>query len=258
MGVSGSDARPVAAQAALERVGDWHSRIRRAERGLPLLEQLGDAAGTYLVECSCPAKSTTSRASAIKAGCCSRPPHKYAQPPFETMHQGGVFSTRTLPRDTEEAIGLRDAHAKLLRALGMRSGVTHTEFLRAHADGHFYFLETAARVGGAYIAEVTEAGNRLNPWVEWARMEVAQLRSERYELPPVTEQYAGGVICLARQQWPDTFQLEVCYRLRKHHHAGLIVRADSAMRVESLLCEYMRSFGQAFYTRLDVPEKPTS
>ena len=37
------------------------------------------------------------------------------------------------------------------------SGVAHTEFIKGRADGAFYFLETAARVGGANIVELLEA-----------------------------------------------------------------------------------------------------
>ena len=38
----------------------------------------------------------------------------------------------------------------------MLRGVSHTEFIRAQ-DGRIYFLETSARVGGAYIVDVVEA-----------------------------------------------------------------------------------------------------
>ena len=55
----------------------------------------------------------------------------------------------------------------------MTNGVTHSEFIRANADGKIYFLETAARVGGAYIADVVQHARNLNPWVEWARIESA-------------------------------------------------------------------------------------
>jgi hypothetical protein len=187
--------------------------------------------------------------------------HKYGQPPFETMHAGGIFSTRTLERDGDEAKALLAIHADLLRGLGMRTGPTHSEFIRAHEDGGFYFLETAARVGGAYIAEVTEAASGLNPWLEWARIEYAQMEGSTFQLPPVREDYAGSVICLARQEWPDLSAYdapEVVYRLRKHHHAGLIVQSASAARVRELLDDYSRRFATDFYARLDAPAKPTS
>jgi biotin carboxylase len=141
----------------------------------------------------------------------------------------------------------------------MTSGVTHSEFIRAKADGQLYFLETAARVGGAFIADVTEFASGVNPWVEWARIEVALMRGEKYRLPELREEYAGSVICLARQETPDLSGYdapEVVYRLKKHHHAGLIVKSGSAERVRELLEEYGDGFLRDFYARMDVPDKP--
>ena len=84
----------------------------------------------------------------------------------------------------------------------MVSGVTHSEFIRSHADGQLLFLETAARVGGAYIAEVVEYANGVNPWVEWARLEYAAMMGREYALPKLRRGFAGSVICLARQGAP--------------------------------------------------------
>jgi biotin carboxylase len=170
-----------------------------------------------------------------------------------------VFSTRTLDRNGKEARGLRTIHAKTLKALGMKDGVTHSEFIRSYADGKFYFLETAARVGGAYIAEVVEQANGVNPWAEWARIEVARMKGEEYELPELRQEYAGSVICLARQDEPDTAAYdapEVVYRMHKHHHAGLLVRSASAERVEELVTEYSLRFLDEFCARMDAPDRP--
>ncbi len=227
----------------------------------PLLERLGDAGSHHLVECFVPGEIFHVEGISWGGELLFSLPQKYGQPPFETMHTGGIFSTRTLEREGEDAQALRAIHADVLQALGMRSGPTHSEFIKAHADGRFYFLETAARVGGAYIAEVVEAASGLNPWVEWARIEVAQMRGEAYSASPAREEYAGSVICLARQEWPDLQAYddpEVSYRLNKHHHAGLILRANTAARVEALTGEYSRRFYQDFYARLDAPEKPTA
>jgi biotin carboxylase len=186
-------------------------------------------------------------------------PHKYGQPPMQTMHEGGVFTTRALDPTTEEAQALLAAHAATLRALGMREGVTHSEFIRSHADGKFYFLETAARVGGAFIADVVEHATGVNPWVEWARIEVAALRGESYTLAPLRAEFAGSIICLAKQQQPDTSAYdapEVVYRLQKHHHAGLIVRSPSPARVQELTEGYAARFVNDFYARMDAPAKP--
>ena len=227
----------------------------------PLLEKLGDAASHHLVERFVPGEIYHVDGLSWEGEMLWASGHKYGQPPFETMHAGGIFSTRTLERDSEETRALMAIHAAVLRGLGMTTGPTHSEFIRAHADGKFYFLETAARVGGAYIAEVVEAATGINPWVEWARMVWAEMRGEAYALPARYEEYAGSVICLARQEWPDLSPFdapEVVYRMHKHHHAGLIVRSPQAARVEALLGEYGRRFYEDFFARMDAPEKPTA
>jgi biotin carboxylase len=140
-------------------------------------------------------------------------------------------------------------------------GVTHAEFIRGLADNEFYFLEVAARVGGAFIADVVEQSLGVNPWVEWARIEVANLRGETYRLPELRDEYAGSVLCLARVPDPDLSQYdapEVVHRMKKHHHAGLIVRSPDSKRVESLLDDYSRRFAQDFVAVQPAPDKPTA
>ena len=187
-------------------------------------------------------------------------PFRYGQPPFKTMHEGGVFSTRSLDTASPEAAALIEAHTHVLGGLGLVSGVSHTEFIRSD-DGLIYFLETAARVGGAYIAEVVEFATGLNPWREWARMECAALFGTRYEVQERHPGFAGSVICLARQEQPDTAAFsdpEVVYRLHKHHHAGVIVRSDDPARVQALVESYTSRFERDFCTSLPAPDKPTS
>jgi len=236
-------------------------RVEEPNDVWPFLEQLGDAATDHLLECFVPGEIFHVEGITWDGDVVFASPHKYGQPPMQTMHQGGVFTTRTLERRSEDAVALRRIHEATLAALGMRHGVTHSEFIKANADGTIYFLETAARVGGAYIAEVVEYGSGVNPWAEWARIEVAAMLGEVYRLPRLKKNYAGSVICLARQEEPDTSAYdapEVVSRLHKHHHAGLIVASESAERVEALLEEYGVRFMQDFYARLDAPDKPTS
>jgi biotin carboxylase len=234
-------------------------KVRSESEIWPMLEKLGDEASSHLLETFVPGDIYHVDAVCWQGKIVFSAAHKYGKPPMQTMHQGGVFTTRTLDRAGKEARGLRTIHARTIKALGMKNGITHSEFIRAHADGKFYFLETAARVGGAFIAEVIEAASGLNPWVEWARMEVALLRGEQYALPPLREEYAGSVLCLARQDEPDTSAYdapEVVYRMRKHHHAGLLVRSESAARVEQLLEEYSARFLDDFCARMDAPDRP--
>src|SRR4029077_20695601 len=141
--------------------------------------------------------------------------HAYGMPPLDVSHHGGVFTTRTLPRDSADSMSLKETHQKLVDTLGLVRGVTHAEFLKSHADGKFYFLEIAARVGGAYISNLIEAATDINLWREWARLEVAAGK-QPYELPPVRRDYAGVILSLARQEHPDTSTYtdpEIVYRV---------------------------------------------
>ena len=188
-------------------------------------------------------------------------PHRYGAPPIRTVHQGGVSTTRALGPDTREYKELVRLHAEVIAALRMISGVTHMEFIQSAADGKFYFLECAARVGGAYIAEVVEAAQGVNPWAEWARIEVAQARGEQYALPKLKGLFGGSVISLARQERPDTsgyVEPEIVHRLSKRHHAGLIVASPSAERVEELVRTYGARFLDDFCAVMAAPDRPTA
>jgi hypothetical protein len=183
---------------------------------------------------------------------------EYGQPPMDVAHQGGVFMTQNLPADGEDAQRLLALHQELQHALGMVRGATHTEFIRGE-DGQLYFLETAARVGGANIHQMVAAATGVNLWSEWAKIEVAQARGEAYAPPEPRSGYAGLLVCLARQEWPDLSAYdapEVSWRLKKKHHAGLIVQAESAGRVRDLLQEYSRRFAHDFLAVAPPLDKP--
>ncbi|HEX6718899.1 MAG TPA: ATP-grasp domain-containing protein, partial [Pyrinomonadaceae bacterium] len=98
--------------------------------------------------------------------------NQYGRPPMQVAHQGGAYISRTLERGSADEKELLTINKKLVRALGLERGATHAEFIKSEADGEFYFLEIAARVGGAYIADVLEAASGVNLWREWARLEI--------------------------------------------------------------------------------------
>jgi biotin carboxylase len=226
-----------------------------------VLDQLGDLQSHYVLERFVPGEIFHVEGITWKGKLQFSTPFKYGAPPMQTMHQGGVFSTRALDCDSSDGKNLLEIHARVIAGLGLDSGVTHTEFIQARSEGRFYFLETAARVGGAYIAEVVEFATGLNPWVEWARLEVAAVFGREYALPEVGDSYAGSVICLARQERPDTIAYddeEIVQRLERHHHAGLIVRSKDAARVEKLVEEYSGRFLEEFCAVEPVPDKPTA
>ncbi len=166
---------------------------------------------------------------------------KYGVPPMAVYHGGGVFATSNVASTSQEAAGLAVANSAVVHALQMRRGVGHIEFIHSHADGKFYFLEAAGRVGGASIDLMIEHATGVNLWREWARLEVAQARHESYTAPVPEQHFAGLLVSLARQEWPDTSaynDAEVVWRLHKKHHVGLIVRAETSARVQELLAGY--------------------
>ena len=181
----------------------------------------------------------------------------YVSPPFDVYHGGGMFCTRTLPRGSEESRELRELDRRVREAMGMVRGASHTEFIRAHEDGRFYFLETAARVGGANIVEMVEAATGINLWSEWARLEVADARGEQYAPPTPRQDYAGLLVSLARQEWPDTGAYtdpEIVWRMTKKHHVGLIVASPGHDRVWELLQSYLQRVREDFYASLPPAE----
>jgi biotin carboxylase len=182
---------------------------------------------------------------------------RYATPPMAVAHEGGIFVTRTLPADHAIVEPLREMNARVLTSFGLRQGVSHTEFIRG-ADGELYFLETSARVGGAFIVDVIEAASGINLWREWARVEIAG-EDGAYELPAPESRHAGIVLSLARQEHPDTSAYtapEIVQRIRKKHHAGLIVASPSPDRVAELLDETVARFYQDFHASAPAPDRP--
>src|SRR5437868_14466930 len=190
----------------------------------PWLDQLGDQQSFYLLERFIPGSifhvdSVVSEREVLFAE-----PHAYGSPPLDVSHQGGVFTTRTMLRDAAETKTLLEMNRRVIQELGFIRGVTHAEFLKSHADGSLYFLEIAARVGGAYISDVIEAATDINLWREWARLEV-NAGKQPYQLPPTRQDYAAVIVSLARQEHPDTSaytEPEISHRVKKYHHAGFV------------------------------------
>ncbi|MEP6743334.1 MAG: ATP-grasp domain-containing protein [bacterium] len=105
--------------------------------------------------------------------------NRYGRPPLEVAHQGGAYVSRTIAHGSDDQKKLFEINRKLVKGLGLEQGAAHAEFIKSDTDGQFYFLEVAARVGGAYIAEVLEAATGLNLWREWAKIEVADAMIKR-------------------------------------------------------------------------------
>ena len=236
-------------------------KIHEPEQLWRTLDTLGDLQSHYVLERFVPGEIYHVDSIVSEGEVAFSVAHKYGKPPMQVMHEGGVFSTRTVDRTSRDWQDLTQLNARLAPALGMRRGVTHAEYIRAHADGQFYFLEIAARVGGAFITDLVQAATGVNLWHEWARIEIESLRGNPYHLPANYAEYAGSVLCLAQTAEPDTAAFdapEIVQRMKKHHHAGLIVRSHSAARVEELVSQYSDEFARRFLASMPVPEKPTA
>ena len=120
------------------------------------------------------------------------------------------------------------------------------------------FLETSARVGGAFIVDTIEAATGINLWREWAKVEIAG-ENGIYAVPPHRDGYAGIVLTLARQETPDMSAYtdpEIAMTIRKDHHAGLIVSSSEPERVEALIADYTQRFYRDFFATAPPPERP--
>jgi biotin carboxylase len=234
-------------------------KLDRAEELWPILDALGDKQSFHLLERFIPGDVLH-----VDALCADREVRfaeasAYFQPPFEVYHGGGLFCTRTIDRDSSAEVDeVMEHNRRIVQALGLVRGALHTEFIRGREDGRLYFLETAARVGGAYIVDMVEAATGVDLWREWARLEVADARGERYDPPTPRHDHAGLLLSLARQEWPDLSGYddpEIVRRLVKRHHAGLVVASPSAERVQQLLGAYMQRFRDDFYAAMPALEE---
>jgi biotin carboxylase len=235
-------------------------KIDQPELVWSTLEELGDRRSRFLLEEYVPGSVyhvdsivTDQRVSFVAAS-------RYANPPFDVAHAGGLFSSMTLRHGSAEERALLEANDGVVTATAMVRGALHTEFIRA-ADGSFVFLETAARVGGAHIVDMVEAATGVNLWREWARVEVCHMLGAPYQPAAPRNDYAGILISLARQESPDLSpyaDAEVVWRLQKRHHAGLIVASSDYDRVAALIEQYMPRFRDDFFASLPAPDKATA
>jgi len=187
---------------------------------------------------------------------------QYLNTPFDVAHGGGIFRSATVPFDSDDEKQLLKATSDVMTAFGMQYSASHTEFIKCHDDGKWYFLETSSRVGGAHLAEMVEHSSGVNMWREWAKLEVAMARGEKYQLPKIRKDYAGIVVSLTRQERPDTTQFndkEVVWRMTDmEHHIGIIVQSPKHERILELLENYTHRIKNEYHASAPPPQKPHS
>lgn len=183
---------------------------------------------------------------------------QYGRPPFEVAHEGRVFTSRTIERGSKIEQNLLELNEKLMKALGMLRGVSHTEFIESDKDGKIYFLETSARVGGANLSELVLAATGINLWREWAKIEILRGEGE-YKYPEVQNNYAGIITSLSKQEWPDLSSYddpEIVWRLDKSYHAGFVICSKHQKVVEEMLEKYTERFYKDFFITAPMKDRP--
>ena len=146
---------------------------------------------------------------------------QYGTTPFDVSHHGGVFTSFVVPYRSKDRKALEKLNSELLAAFKYDHGVSHAEFLQSAADGKFYLLEVACRVGGAYIANVLEHASGFNLWREWAKIET-ETDANPYKPPKTRKDFAGIAL----------------YKINKPKHVGLIFLSSKHKRIKELLGVY--------------------
>lgn len=233
-------------------------KIYDADEVWKIVSDLGDQQSYYLLEQFVPGDVFHADTIVCNRQVVFAAASGYGRPPMEVSHEGGVFITRILNPRSDVAGRLLEMNTRVLRALGMTQGVSHTEFIRGRDDDEVYFLETSARVGGAHIAELVEAATGVNLWKEWAKLE---LDGSAYRPPESRHDYAGLLVSLAKQQHPDTSgynDSEVVWHMRRDYHVGLIVQSADEERVIQLIASYASRIANDFYAYLPPKDRPTA
>lgn len=224
-----------------------------------VVNSLGDRRHMYLVEQFKPGDVYHVDALTVGGKMVFNWTSKYLATPFDVAHGAGIFRSITLEHNSADDKALKKFNAEVMKAFGMRNSASHTEYIKCHDDGEFYFLETSARVGGAHLGTMVEAASGVNLWTEWARLESCLLRGETYVLPPVKKQYSGILISLARQKYPDMSPFndpEIYCHIPEEHHVALIVHSHNQNKILELLDKYAAIVKEHYHASAPVPDKP--
>lgn len=229
--------------------GSVKMRKLETERELwAAIEELGDEQSHYLIERFVPGRilhvdSLVWNNKVVFSG-----QHRYGKTPFSIWREGGVFSSRTMEKKDPIFKAVEKLNQDLVKGLGLAHGVTHAEFIEAE-DGQIYFLEIAARVGGAHIDALVHETRGVDLWVEWARVELAAAQGKSYKVKASKDLQGGLLVCLTRQKLPDLSAYddsEVSWSLAWDHHLAMVVASRDGARVDRLLEAYQQRFAHDF------------
>lgn len=234
-------------------------KVHSEEELWPVLDGLGENRHRFLIESFKPGDVYHADALYMHGKALFCRTSRYLTPPFDVAHGGGIFRSVTVDFDTWEDVDLKELTDKVMKAFGMRSSASHTEFIRSRETGKFFFLETSSRVGGAHLSDMIEKSSGINLWHEWARLEDAVAKDIKYKIPAARKDFAGVLISLSRQEHPDMSPFrapEVVWRLDKKNHVGFIVQSPEKKRVLELLDEYAAIVQRDYLASAPPPDHP--
>lgn len=235
-----------------EASADGIQKVQNKEELWKAIDGLGEERHQYLVEQFKPGDVYHVDAISAEGKLVFCRASQYLNTPMEVAHGGGIFRSTTVEFGSKDDKALQAMNAKVMNAFGMQYSASHTEFIKSKEDGQFYFLETASRVGGAHLCEMVEASSGVNLWREWAKLESAVARDEKYKVPKVKKEHAGIVVSLSRYQNPDNSSFtdkEIWWRLEMEHHIGMIVKAKKREKVLELLDDYAKRIAKDFHAK---------
>jgi biotin carboxylase len=208
------------------------------------IDRLGDEQSFYLIERFVPGDLFHVESLVADGRVVFAEVNQYWRPVLDVHEPRGVYASRTVQRDGPLEATLRRLNEQILTGFGLGRGAAHTQFMKSHADGEVYFIETSARVGGSYTGDSIEAATGINLWSEWAKLEVDP--DAAYTLPPVRPRYAGVVLAPARPRCADLTQFadpEIVGRVMTRERVGFVVAANAPQRIETLLTDYVQRMG---------------
>jgi len=98
---------------------------------------------------------------------------RYMPTPLDVLENPWIQWAVLLPRDiaTPEFDAIREHGVRGLRALGLRTGLTHMEWFR-RPDGSIAISEVAARPPGAQFTSLLSYAHDVDMYAAWARLEI--------------------------------------------------------------------------------------
>src|SRR6266566_4973484 len=106
------------------------TKINAPEEFWPRLDTLGDQQSSYVLERYIPGEVYHVDSLVVDRQVVFAEAHQYGHPPLNVYHEGGIFTTRTLPRGSVDEQALKELNRQIMSAFGLVRGITHTEFIK--------------------------------------------------------------------------------------------------------------------------------